>query len=103
MAIKHTGNKTVLNFIYYNEFQYLIFSGEGEHKCVVCSKVYNRARFLRLHMQSHSEDRPFVCETCGKAFKYNRNLKVHNQLHTNEKPYVKQNYHKKCIYLKLIE
>lgn len=62
-------------------------TGEGAFKCVVCSKVYNRAALLNNHMHSHSDERPFVCDTCGKAFKYSRNLKVHNKLHTGEKPH----------------
>lgn len=87
IAVKHSGLIHILMPKCINFLTYFFNLGDGDYVCVVCSKVFNRARLLRTHMLSHSEERPFVCpiESCGKAFKYNRNLKVHNKVHTGEK------------------
>lgn len=64
------------------------FTGDGEHKCSVCAKFFNRATLLKIHMKSHSLERPFVCHLCGKAFKYGNNLKVHSKRHIGKEPIV---------------
>lgn len=65
--------------------------GKG-HACpvpdcnVVCAKAYK----LKLHMLSHSEERPFKCphEGCDWAFSTSYKLKRHMRGHTGEKPFL---------------
>ncbi|XP_059618634.1 zinc finger protein 771 [Phlebotomus argentipes] len=42
---------------------------------------------LRLHLTTHSNEKPFVCEVCGFRFRHNKNLKRHAFLHLPKKLY----------------
>lgn len=50
-------------------------------KCRICHKEFKRNHDLKLHLASHSTDRPFLCESCGKSFKNSKVLKQHQELH----------------------
>ena len=44
---------------------------------------------LRIHMRSHSGEKPCVCpyQGCGKRYSRHENLKTHIRSHTQERPY----------------
>lgn len=44
---------------------------------------------LRIHMRSHSGEKPCVCPYpgCGKRYSRHENLKTHIRSHTRERPY----------------
>lgn len=58
-------------------------------KCSVagCSHSSRRKDNLRLHLTTHSNEKPFVCEVCGFRFRHNKNLKRHAFLHLPKKLY----------------
>ncbi|KAF0293322.1 Zinc finger protein 615 [Amphibalanus amphitrite] len=43
-------------------------SGEKPHRCDVCSKAFSRRDNLRAHMFTHSNKKPFECRQCGMGF-----------------------------------
>ena len=52
--------------------------------CSVCGKVVaGNATHLKMHMNTHTGDRPHACafEGCGKTFKQSSHLKVHEKMH----------------------
>ncbi|XP_041348063.1 gastrula zinc finger protein XlCGF57.1-like isoform X1 [Gigantopelta aegis] len=55
--------------------------------CAFCKKYFKKAHLLRVHMRSHSDERPFTCTVCGKSFKTNTHLKGHAKTHTGEKQF----------------
>ena len=55
--------------------------------CHLCDQSYESSYKLKLHMNSHTGERPFVCEICGKGFVRGPNLNAHRRVHTGEKPY----------------
>lgn len=48
-----------------------------ERTCKVCGKVVARAKFLKRHMNRHSEELPFSCPTCKRFYKSLRYLQQH--------------------------
>lgn len=56
----------------------------GNFSCRVCSKVFNRLRYLRKHVLTHQNNQQFLCDECGKAFKTKTYLAAHRKTHKKE-------------------
>ncbi|XP_061197823.1 zinc finger protein 490-like [Saccostrea echinata] len=56
----------------------------GNFTCGVCSKVFNRLRYLRKHVLTHENNQQFLCDECGKAFKTKTYLAAHRKTHKKE-------------------
>ncbi|XP_002737161.1 uncharacterized protein LOC100376678 [Saccoglossus kowalevskii] len=56
----------------------------GIYPCEFCEKVFNRARSLRVHLETHRTEKNFLCDECGKAFKSQTRLRVHRRVHRNK-------------------
>ncbi|XP_054724314.1 zinc finger protein 341-like [Uloborus diversus] len=57
------------------------------YSCCWCDKVFPCERYLRRHLQIHSESDTFTCNICTKGFKTESYLKVHMLVHSQDKPY----------------
>lgn len=57
------------------------------HECVVCNRLLKNEYSLRVHMQSHEEERKHVCKDCGAAFHRQAILTRHKMRHTGTKPH----------------
>ncbi|XP_035209445.1 zinc finger protein 341-like isoform X1 [Stegodyphus dumicola] len=57
------------------------------YSCSWCDKVFPCERYLRRHLQIHSESESFTCSICSKGFKTESYLKVHMLVHSEDKPY----------------
>ncbi|CAG0894598.1 unnamed protein product [Darwinula stevensoni] len=56
--------------------------------CDVCGKKFPILGWLKNHLRTHSDARPFQCSYCSKCFKEYAKLRVHERIHTGERPYV---------------
>lgn len=54
---------------------------QGEIRCTVCSRVFNRKVALQAHMESVHEGRTFSCPICGKVMGWRKTLQRHMKSH----------------------
>ncbi|KAF5371477.1 hypothetical protein D9615_009621 [Tricholomella constricta] len=55
-----------------------------KHMCPTCSKRFNRPSSLRIHVNTHTGERPFRCPwpNCAREFNVNSNMRRHYRNHT---------------------
>ena len=61
---------------------------EPVHKCPHCPKIFGQSSSLKIHIRTHTGERPFACPFCQKSFKTRSYLNVHIDFHKGAKPYL---------------
>ncbi|GAA5983321.1 hypothetical protein JCM10908_000240 [Rhodotorula pacifica] len=56
-------------------------SENGRYTCPHCPKRFARPSSLRIHMHSHTGEKPFTCNLCDRAFSVQSNLRRHLKIH----------------------
>lgn len=56
-------------------------NGADKYTCLTCDKAFSRPSSLKIHMHSHTGEKPFKCARagCGKAFSVRSNMKRHER------------------------
>ncbi|KAL3876693.1 hypothetical protein ACJMK2_034497 [Sinanodonta woodiana] len=57
------------------------------HSCEVCGKSFHDLYYFKLHLQFHTNEKPWICEVCGKAFRQKKLMMAHLNKHKGERPY----------------
>ncbi|KAF2350699.1 Zinc finger C2H2-type [Trinorchestia longiramus] len=60
---------------------------KGKFHCPVCLQSYTRKDTLKVHLRSHSSERPFECDKCDMTFKRRSVLLTHQDKHTSVAKY----------------
>lgn len=56
-----------------------------KHSCPYCGKGFSQSFNLRLHVNTHTGERPYKCDLCPKTFTQRSNLNVHfNKSHKDK-------------------
>lgn len=56
-------------------------------RCQYCHKEFAYNSTFKVHMRTHTDERPFECATCGKRFRQLPHLQDHERIHSGQRPF----------------
>jgi len=70
-----------LNFPNTNDLSDLLGKEKPVHRCNICNRGFLNKSNIKVHLRTHTGEKPFRCEVCAKAFRQKAHLIKHQQIH----------------------
>lgn len=51
------------------------------HRCSICNRGFLNKSNIKVHLRTHTGEKPFRCDVCAKAFRQKAHLIKHQQIH----------------------
>lgn len=70
-----------LNFQGGNDLSGLLGKEKPVHRCNICNRGFLNKSNIKVHLRTHTGEKPFRCDVCSKAFRQKAHLIKHQQIH----------------------
>lgn len=70
-----------VNFQTANDLSGLLGKEKPVHRCNICNRGFLNKSNIKVHLRTHTGEKPFRCEVCSKAFRQKAHLIKHQQIH----------------------